>query len=120
MCGAAEFLYVTVVLVKLKSAVHIQWWHWCAIQSEEIADTLRSFAQLDSRKPLVAILDPTEQKVYVLPESVTDVTRSTIEELIDVFKQAILDFNPLIASPDDVESESVWSLLYLLGWPITL
>jgi len=70
------------------------------IQSEEIADTLRSFAQLDSRKPLIAILDPTEQKVYTLPESVTDITRSTIDELIDEFKQAALDFDPLQATAD--------------------
>jgi len=80
---------------------------WCAVQSEEIADTLRSFAQLDSRKPLVAILDPTEQKVYTLPESVTDVTRSTIDELIDEFTQAALSFNPLLASPNDDDSETV-------------
>jgi len=70
-------------------------------QSEEIADTLRSFAQLDNRKPLVAILDPTEQKVYTLPESVTEVTRSTVDELIDEFKQAMLDFDPLSAAVEN-------------------
>jgi len=77
----------------------------CVVQSEEIADTLRSFAQLDSRKPLVAILDPTEQKVYTLPESVTDVGLSTIEDLIDEFKQAALDFNPLMPQTDNTGLE---------------
>lgn len=75
------------------------------IQSEEIADTLRSFAQLDSRKPLVAILDPTEQKVYTLPESITDVTRSIVDELIDEFKQAALDYDPLLALSDGSDFE---------------
>lgn len=67
---------------------------------------MRSFAQLDSRKPLIAVLDPVEQKVYTLPESVTDVSRSTIEELIDEFKQAALDFNPLHGLADDGIEES--------------
>jgi len=49
----------------------------------------------------VAILDPTEQKVYTLPESVTEVTRSTVDELIDEFKQAALDFDPLSATADN-------------------
>ena len=75
-------------------------------RSEEIADTLRSFAQLDSRKPLVAILDPTEQKVYTLPESITDVDRSTIDELIDEFTETALSFNPLLASPDNNDAET--------------
>ena len=76
------------------------------VQSEEIADTLRSFAQLDSRKPLVAILDPTEQKVYTLPETITDVTRSTIEELVDEFKQAAIDYNPLLPLTVDTGLEN--------------
>jgi len=75
------------------------------VQSEEIADTLRSFAQLDSRKPLVAILDPSEQKVYTLPESVTDVTQSIIEELIDEFQQAAINYNPLLPQTDDIGLE---------------
>ena len=85
----------------------------CAVQSEEIADTLRSFAQLDSRKPLVAILDPTEQKVYTLPESVTDVTQSIVEELIDEFKQAAIDFNPLLPPTDDTGLEQDTQNLHL-------
>ena len=88
-------------LTSLQSYIDLQ---WCAVQSEEIADTLRSFAQLDSRKPLVAVLDPSEQKVYTLPESVTDITRSTIDELIEEFTQATLNFNPLLASPDDSDT----------------
>lgn len=73
-------------------------------QSEEIADTLRSFAQLDSRKPLIAILDPTEQRVYTFPESVTDITRSDIDDLVDEFKQAYLEFDPLSASAEQFAS----------------
>jgi nucleoredoxin len=56
------------------------------IQSDEIADTLRSFAQLDNRKPLVAILDAADQRVYSLPEHITDVTRVDIDSLITEFK----------------------------------
>jgi len=81
-------------------------WRWFATQSEEIADTLRSFAQLDSRKPLVTILDPTEQKVYTLPESVTDVDRSSIDDLVEEFTEAALSFNPLLAAPDANDAET--------------
>jgi len=83
------------------------------VQSEEIADTLRSFAQLGSHKPLVAILDPTEQKVYTLPASVADITRPVVEELIDEFRQALVDYNPLLPPTDDTALDTATESLQL-------
>jgi len=78
--------------------------HLCGLQSDEIADTLRSFAQLDNRKPLVAILDPTGQRVYTLPEITTgDITREDIEALISEFKEAAMSFDPLVESNQSVQ-----------------
>ena len=71
------------------------------LQSDEIADTLRSFAQLDNRKPLVAILDAAEQRVYSLPEDITDITRSDVDSLITEFKNTAGHFDTFAELPTE-------------------
>jgi len=68
---------------------------WISFQSDEVADTIRSFAQLEGCNPTVAILDPCEQRVYSLPDSSATITRSDIENLIAEFKQSAVLFDPM-------------------------
>lgn len=69
------------------------------LQSDEVADTIRSFAQLEGRQPTVAILDPVDQRVYALPDDLSEITRSDIESLIDKFKESVVLSNCLGSIP---------------------
>jgi len=62
-------------------------------KSDEIADSIRTFAQLDGRKPLLAIVDVGERRTYSLQEE--NITRETIDDLVSKFKNCSLDFVPM-------------------------
>lgn len=57
-------------------------------QSDEVADSIRSFAQIDGRDPLVAVIDMSQQKVFAGQENKID--KETICHLINQFKEFCL------------------------------
>lgn len=76
-----------------------------AFQSDEIADSIRSFAQLEGRKPLLAIIDIGERRTYAVQDD--EINKETIVDLIGKFKNCALDFVQL----------NDWSRLMLEEFP---
>lgn len=64
-----------------------------SFQSDEIADSIRSFAQLDGRKPLLAIVDIGERRTYTAQDD--EISKETVDNLISKFKNCALDYVPL-------------------------
>ncbi len=63
------------------------------LQSDEIADSIASFAQLDDKRPLLVLLDIPEQKKYVHPAET--ITEETIKQLAADFKSGSVSMVPL-------------------------
>ncbi|KAK3084014.1 hypothetical protein FSP39_006734 [Pinctada imbricata] len=60
---------------------------------DEIVDSVRKFAHLDNRCPLLVVLDCPESKVYISPE--TKITKEVVRDFVQGYSAGTLEFKSL-------------------------
>ncbi|ESO05363.1 hypothetical protein HELRODRAFT_77825 [Helobdella robusta] len=56
-------------------------------QSDEVADSIRAYAQIDGKAPLLAIVDISQQKVFTDPAD--EIDQQIVQDLIEKFKKFV-------------------------------
>ena len=66
-----------------------------SLQTGELCKSIRQFASLADRTPLVVIIDISEQRKYELPEVEGELSKETIVQIVDKFQEDKLEWAKL-------------------------